>query len=113
MKKNYQFEFLSIFQIEIFAYITNQNILGIEYINILNSAIKTPECMNQGIPPTNHPPGGILPPAGQPIGNNPVQIWWWIILSVCLGILFIIIIFVGIYCLIDNRRSRSHDCANK
>lgn len=94
-------------QVEILAFITDQNELAIEYLNILNSAIKTPECMNQLPPtiPTNIPPGGT--------NSHPDQMWWWIVISICLGILLIIILFVGIYCLIDNRRNRSHDCTNK
>lgn len=74
--------------------------LAIEYIHILNSGIKTPEC-------------GMKPPTQKPSDPNNPQTWWWIILGICLAIILALIILIGVYCILENRRSRSHDCTNK
>lgn len=106
--------YLCYLQVEIYALMNAQSLLAIEYLNILNSAIHTPECTAQSGSPTTARP--ILPTRPPSPPNNPGQndqIWWWVIISICLAILLIIIICVGIYCIIDNRRSRSHSMDNK
>lgn len=80
-----------------------KSLISIEYIHILNSGIKTPECGMK--PPT--------PPTQKPSDSNNPQTWWWIILGLCLAIILVLITLIGVYYILENRRSRSHDCTNK
>lgn len=92
-----------------------QSVLAIEYIHILNSAIKTPECGSKpSVPATTKAPAA-KPPAnnGANILLNDIQIWWWIVFAACIGVLLVVIILFGIYCIINSRRGHSHDCASK
>lgn len=72
--------------------ITPESILAIEYLDILNTANKSPEC--QGTPP-------------------PSSIVWWVVITVLLGLLLLVILAVGIYCIINNRRSQSNSSTDK
>lgn len=98
------------FQIEIIAFISTQSVLAIEYIHILNSAIKTPECgfvPPPVVPPptTTHPPITITnKPSGS---NNATNIWWWVIFATCAGFILIVAIMIGIYCIVKTCNSRS------
>lgn len=97
-----------LFQVDIIAYMTPQSILAIEYIHILNSGIKTPECAG--------PPATTYPPAQRPPGNNDNNKndnnWVVIVISVCVGILFLVLFFVALFCILDTHRKRAH-CSNK
>lgn len=90
---------------------TPQSILAIQYLNILNPAVNRPECKSAPPLPAPTPPGTI--PVQPQAPANPNDIWWWVISSICLATLLIVIILVGIYCIIDIRRSHSHEFSNK
>lgn len=85
----FEFFFLSIFQIEIVATnITPQSLLAIEYFYVLNPTIDSEECR-------------------RPYQPEPLLVWW-VIIAVSLGILSVILISVGIYCIIDRRQKHSN-----
>lgn len=82
-----------------------QSSVAIEYIHVLNKAVNLPDCVS--IEPTKPPP----PRPGSP---NVDQNWWWILIVVLVSIILVMIICIGIYCLVENRRQgRSHDCTAK
>lgn len=72
--------------------ITPESILAIEYIYILNSAIRSPECQNTKPGPS---------------------ILWWVIISVSLVLLLVIILAVGIYCILNNRKRHPNNSTDK
>lgn len=67
---------------------TPQSLLAIENLYVLNSGINAPECQ---------------PPKPQLFET----ILWWVIIAVCLGILFLFILTVGIYCIVKNCENRN------
>ncbi|XP_055326757.1 uncharacterized protein LOC129580403 [Sitodiplosis mosellana] len=80
-------------QIKIMANnITPESGLAIEYFYVLNKANKAPECQNI------HPALSNL---------------WWIIICVMLGILLLVILAIGIYCIVNKRRSISNSSTDK
>lgn len=84
------------------AYMSSQSILAIEYVHILNSNNDAPECGKK--PPT---------PPPKPDVSRSLETWWWVILALCLSIILVLIILIGIYCILEHRHTRSHDCTNK
>lgn len=111
---------------EIKAYLTPQSIVAIEYINILNMGIQSPECLPDGMGPTVKPP--MQQPAVTLSPNTPTKVphtdcgghknnndnIWWIVAVVCASVLAVVVVMMGIYCIFDGARSRyRHDCAAK
>lgn len=74
-----------------------ESVLAIEYINIVDTAIKTPACT-----PTN---------PNYANNDQTLPVWAWIL--ICLGILLVIIIPIGIYCYYDKRRNSLKIGTNK
>lgn len=84
-------------QIEISAYIKNQSVLGIEYINMVDTAIKTPECT----------------PANPDHTDQSLPVWAWVLIGCSLVILVIVVILIGYYCIYDKRRNNIKIGTNK
>lgn len=95
---------------ELKAYSTPQSIVAIEYINILNMAIQSPECSPDSMQPTAKPPS--VPPSshtptqapntGCGVHNN--DNIWLIVAVVCASVLAIVVIIMGLYCIFDGAR---------
>lgn len=68
--------------------ITPESLLAIEYFYVLNSANPAPECHSV---------------------RSEDSVLWWVIASVSLGILLIVILVVGIYCIANNRRDHPNN----
>lgn len=73
---------------EIITFMKQQSVLGIEYINIVDTAIKTQECT-----PT------------YANFDQSLSTWAWVLIGCGLTILLIIVIAIGIYCIYDKRRN--------
>lgn len=77
-------------QIEITGFLKEKSVLGVEYINIVDTAIKTQECT-----PT-HPD----------LVDQSFPTWAWILIGFAVVILIIIAISIGYYfCVYDKRRN--------
>lgn len=77
-------------QIEISGFIQEKSVLGIEYINLVDTSIKTPECK-----PTNHD-----------YVDQSLPTWAWILIGFAVIILIILAISIGYYfCIYDKRRN--------
>lgn len=84
-------------QVEVNAFIREQSLLGIEYINLLDTAIKTPECT----------------PANSNYDDKSLPVWAWVLIACALVLLLIIVISIGVYCLYDKRRKNLKIGTNK
>lgn len=85
-------------QVEISAFIKEQSVLGIEYINIVDTAIKTQECT----------------PANRNYTNQSLPVWAWILISCGVIILVTVVISMGYYyCIYDKRRNNIKIGTNK
>lgn len=77
-------------QVEITGFMKDQSVLGIEYINIVDTAIKTQECT----------------PANPDYADNSLPTWAWILIGFAVVIAIIAVISVGYYfCIYDKRRN--------
>ncbi|XP_055326744.1 uncharacterized protein LOC129580396 [Sitodiplosis mosellana] len=104
-------------RVEIKAYTDLQTVLAIQFLHILNSAIDWSECKSTTQPLTTRPPPitSPLPPVTStgPPAKNPEQTWWWVIFGACALVVVLIIIIVCVICMLNMRRTRSHDCTAK
>ena len=82
-------------QVEISAFMKEQSVLGIEYINIVDTSIKTPECT----------------PANPNYEDQSLALWAWILIA--LAILLVVVISIGIYCFFSKRRNNIKIGTNK
>lgn len=65
-----------------------ESVLGIEYVNIVDTAIKTPECT----------------PANPDYVDQSLPTWAWILIGFAVVILIIIAISIGYYFCVYNKR---------
>ncbi|XP_031635848.1 myb-like protein AA [Contarinia nasturtii] len=87
--------------------LTPQCVLAIQYLHILNTAIKTPDCSPTPPPPTKPPPPRpptTMKPQVTQKPADPQQVWLWAITATCLGIVLILLILIGIYCIMERRK---------
>lgn len=77
-------------QVEITGFLKEQSVLGIEYINIVDTSVKTQECT-----PTN--PDYV---------DQSLPTWAWILIGFAVVISIILVISMGYYfCVYDKRRN--------
>lgn len=77
---------------------TSMSVLGIEYVNVLNSAYNTVECKSSRMDISK---------------DESVPTWGWIAIICCVVITLVAVISIGLYCILDKRHTRSLNCGNK
>lgn len=85
-----------------------QSVLGIEYIHILNTFNRAPECISINLPPPTQPPPPptTIGPVTTTIPWNAPQdttIWEWVVAGICIAIVLIIIILICVNCICTSR----------
>lgn len=73
---------------------TLEGVLGIEYLNVLNSAYNTLECKSSETDKSK---------------DESMPTWGWILIACCVIITLVAVISLGIYCIRDKRPT----CGNK
>lgn len=84
-------------QVEVNAFMKEQSVLGIEYLNVVDTAIKTQECA-----PAN---------PNYAITDQSMPVWAWILIAI--GLIALVAILIGIYCFYDKRRTHAPGGINK